>query len=425
MNPILRFLYFLFKVTVRTGARIYYPDTVVLNRERLRFKGPALLVSNHPNTLMDVLNTAAKVDEQVFFLANAGLFSTPFTNWLFNTLYCIPIQRPADTGGKPLQNDEAFARCDAFLAGGGTLYIAPEGGSEMERRLRPLKTGTARIGFSAESKADYALGLIIQPVGLSYGSFLHCGGRLVVNAAEPIRFADFREAYEKDPQGTVRDVTTLLENRLRDSLIDTTDATEDGLARGLESMLQHEEPLKGEARFRREKELTVRLADLHKAQPDAYADLLERAAVYFASGVRDITVKNGGGGHIVAAIAGFLPFLYGYLNHILPIGIPKWLAKKLNIYIGYTSTVKFALGALTVPLFYWLQTRLVSAYVPGYWWIVYLTSLPLSAWWLWRYNKILRLWRSERKWRGLSGGEREKMKATREDLAGLAQRLMD
>lgn len=416
MNPILKALYWLFKVTVRLGAWIYYPDTVVLHGERLRFKGPALVVSNHPNTLMDALNTASHVRQQVFFLANAGLFSTPFTNWLFNTLYCIPIQRTTDTGGKPLKNDEAFARCDEFLGKGGALYIAPEGTSWMDRQLRPFKTGTARIAFSAESQNNYELGLIIQPVGLSYGSFLHCGGRLVVHAAEPIRVADFRAAYEEDPQAAVRALTILAEDRTRGALIQTKDEGEDTLARRLESILQNEEPLKGGARFYREKNLTENLAEFHERHPGKYAALQDLGEQYFNAEIRDSVIRKAGGHTWVIVAIGFLPWLYGYLNHVFAVGIPKMMVRALNVYIGYTSTIKFSVGALTVPLFYGLQTRLVAAWAPWPWFWVYLLSLPVSAWWLWRYNKVLKVWEAERKWGKLSAERRGELKAMRQTI---------
>ena len=106
-------------------------------------------------------------NRQVAFLANASLFASSFANW-FLSQYCVPIQRKTDVANKNVDNDKSFERCDAFLSNGGCLYIAPEGTSDMERRLRPIKTGTARIALSAEAKNAFQLGLKIIPVGLTY-----------------------------------------------------------------------------------------------------------------------------------------------------------------------------------------------------------------------------------------------------------------
>jgi 1-acyl-sn-glycerol-3-phosphate acyltransferase len=118
--------------------------------------------------MLDPLNAAEEIQTEVFFLANAGLFKNPVAGWILRKLYCIPIQRYEDTGGKPLNNKASFEQAIRHLAQGGCLYIAPEGTSYVNRRLRKLKTGTARIAFATESSHDFQLGLCILPVGLNY-----------------------------------------------------------------------------------------------------------------------------------------------------------------------------------------------------------------------------------------------------------------
>ncbi len=132
MSGFLYVFYRFLKVLVRTTLRILHPRTVTLHEERLHYDYPGLLLSNHPNTMIDALRAAASNGPQVFFLANASLFAHPVLNWLLNKLYCIPIQRPKDVKGEqPLRNEQSFARSYAHLARGGTMYIAPEGGSEL------------------------------------------------------------------------------------------------------------------------------------------------------------------------------------------------------------------------------------------------------------------------------------------------------
>ncbi|MCB0376473.1 MAG: 1-acyl-sn-glycerol-3-phosphate acyltransferase, partial [Sinomicrobium sp.] len=236
MNPLLYALYQLLKVIVRLALRIFYPSKKYIHAERLRFDYPAILVSNHPNTLLDPLTVAAKTQKLVFFLANAGLFKSAFGNWFFNTFFCIPVTRPQDTNGqKKVSNEDSFARANDHLTSGGVLYIAPEGTSEMERRLRPLKTGTARIALSTEKKNDYKLGMAIIPVGLTYYRPRICGSRQIVNVGQPIFPQQYAEAYEADPIQAARTLTADLENEMRTLLIDTKDKTEDQRLRLLES----------------------------------------------------------------------------------------------------------------------------------------------------------------------------------------------
>lgn len=133
------FLYILVKVALY----VYYRIKIEGPGDR-SIQGPLIILSNHPNTLMDPLLIVSHLRRMAFFLANAGLFSTRLTNAILSTLYCIKIERPTDVG-RPINNADNFAKSRHHLQGGGALYIAPEGTSIREYGLRPLKTGFARI----------------------------------------------------------------------------------------------------------------------------------------------------------------------------------------------------------------------------------------------------------------------------------------
>ena len=73
--------------------RIYYREIIIVNPERTQINHPTLLASNHPSTLTDPLHTASILSVHPHFLINAGMVQHWFTNWFFNTFYCIPIAR--------------------------------------------------------------------------------------------------------------------------------------------------------------------------------------------------------------------------------------------------------------------------------------------------------------------------------------------
>ncbi len=406
-------IYWFLKNLVRVAIRIYYPRTTILNRPGLYFDNPAILVSNHPNTLIDILLSASRIHRQAFFLANAGLFKTPLSNWFFSTFYCIPIQRYDDTGGKPLNNAEAFARCDAFLGSGGVLFIAPEGASWMERRLQKLKTGTARIAFSAESKKDFQLGLKIHPVGLTYEDPQRFGSRVLVNVGEPIRVADFREAYEQNPIEAVRILTAFLEDRMRDLTIDTKDNDEDQLLRILERIRRNDHPeWSNEKHFLEAQSVMENLREWQASSPERFEAFRARALAYGqqldALGLRDRAVVARWKPYaallrwlqLPLALIGLPVFLYGWLNHLLPAGIPVLVKQKMKLYPGYDATVKLMVGVLTFPLFYWLQSEAVEAWLgtTASWW--YLLTLPVAGWLAFWFQKQVPKWRVDwRLWR--------------------------
>ena len=99
--------------------------------------------------------------------------------WLMAQTNSIPIYRRQDADGtdpaaqvSPEElarpNEATFGRCYDYLGQGGTIMIFPEGTSVSERRLRPLKTGAARIALGAEARHDFKLGLHMLPVGINY-----------------------------------------------------------------------------------------------------------------------------------------------------------------------------------------------------------------------------------------------------------------
>ncbi|MBI5915776.1 MAG: 1-acyl-sn-glycerol-3-phosphate acyltransferase [Bacteroidetes bacterium] len=231
MNPVLLVIYHLLKYVVKAALRVYYSKITATGRPRTRFGTPCIVVSNHPSTLLDPLNAVVEVKSEVFFLANAGLFRNPVAAWLLRKLYCIPIERVQDTGGKPLDNAASFEQSSRHLARGGCLYVAPEGSSFVERRLRKFKTGTARIAFDAESRRHFQLGLTILPVGLNYSDPTQFRSELLKVYGEPIRVANFQKNWEEDQIEAVRTLTEQIEEQLSALIIDTENDAEDQLLR--------------------------------------------------------------------------------------------------------------------------------------------------------------------------------------------------
>ena len=101
INPILYLFFNFVKGLVLIVCRLFYAKKYFINPAPLKkIKRPAIIVSNHPSTLMDPLNVSKEVNGIVFFLANAGMFKHWFSNWFFSTCYCIKIERKEDVGAK-------------------------------------------------------------------------------------------------------------------------------------------------------------------------------------------------------------------------------------------------------------------------------------------------------------------------------------
>ncbi len=374
-----RLIYGYLKGLALAALWINFRKRTIIGKHRLKAKRPTILVSNHPSTLLDPLNVAAHVPMYVHFLANAGLFQTRFGNWFFNTFYCIPIARKEDKPNPKVNNTSSFARCDEFLNGGGCLFIAPEGTSWMDRTMRPFKTGTARIAFSALQESDFSLDLVIQPVGVNYTAPEAFRSRVFMKVANPIVVKQYKEQYEKDPYQAVRSLTDQLEEKVRSMVIDTHSEEEDVLVKRLEEMQQNRDYKDDLGHFKRTKTLIEQLRVYAAESATEYKSFEEQVHQYFdrlaINHTRDVAISRKGKLKWLKLLFGLPFFLYGAINNALTAGTIYGVVRKLKLYVGYNASARMVLGLIVLPLFYGLQTWLVWSLSNGYIALAYLLSL--------------------------------------------------
>ncbi|MCF8245368.1 MAG: 1-acyl-sn-glycerol-3-phosphate acyltransferase [Saprospiraceae bacterium] len=396
MNPILYVLYYFFKYFIRLCAWVYYAKVTITGERHHRSRNPCILVSNHPSTLLDPLNVAIRVNAEIKFLANASLFQNPVASWLLNRLYCIPIERHQDTGGKPLDNAASFRHATKHLSGGGCLYVAPEGSSFVERRLRKIKTGTARIAFAAEKANNWQLGLTVLPVGLNYSDPTKFRSELLTVFGESIRVADFREDYDINPVNAVNCLSEAIGEHIGAQIIDCEDGQQDGLLHHLETILQSEAHLPPAGQLRRTQAVLGRLRQWKADAPSAYEAFCTSVFAYFKRikllKISDLQIVQPQNSQNTIWLAAALPlFVAGWLSHILPCFFTKKITTALNGDYHWIPTYKFTAGVVLYPLFIWGQTWLVGKLAVhfdlGDWvkWAYLLAFVPLgllAEWWL-------------------------------------------
>src|SRR3989441_6850811 len=129
----------------------------------------------------------------------------PVIGFFCRAFEAIPVHRRQDAGSDPAQNRETFDTARVVLARGGAIAIFPEGTSHSDPKLRPVKTGAARIAFGAAGALGDASPIRIVPAGLYYrakrtfrsAALLYFGGPFAV---EPVAL----EPGEEPPAGLVR-----------------------------------------------------------------------------------------------------------------------------------------------------------------------------------------------------------------------------
>jgi 1-acyl-sn-glycerol-3-phosphate acyltransferase len=177
-------------------------------------EGPVLVVANHPNSLLDPLMIFWAAGRATRPLAKAPLFEMPIIGSILHGLGGLPVYRRQEDPSLMGRNEETFRAAVAALRAGDAVQIFPEGRSHSEPALAPLRTGAARIALRAEEESDWALGLKIVPVGLTYTRKVFFRGRAVVALGAPLAVVGFRDDYAADPTKTVRALTDEIAVRL-------------------------------------------------------------------------------------------------------------------------------------------------------------------------------------------------------------------
>ena len=410
----LRWFYRFLRGTIYYSVRLYFRRVNVIGAEHLQFDGPAIVVGNHPNTLLDPFLVGVHSYPLFYFLANAGLWKTLPGRLFFGGTYCIPVARRKDGGVPGVDNDNSFAAASAHLQRGGTLYIAPEGGSELERRIRPVKTGTARLILQTLRDTDFRLPLKLVSAGLTYSDPTKFQSEVWIHAA-PVAYPQVApEAYRERYRDLVKEITEKIQRQLEALTLVTRDDAEDALLRHLETLLRHRQPLAGPDTFYRSRDLLIGLQALSTTEyeqlrldTDEYVDLLDQHRLsdrLYVDRYRPTAL-------------GFPLYVYGFINNVLAAAVVDTVAHGIVADDSYRSTARWFGGLLLLPLLYAGQIAVIQAAF-GRWWVslLYALSLLPGGLFAYRYHQRLTVLAERWQYRRLAPSVRQRLDQLRRSI---------
>ena len=196
-------------------------------------RGPALLLGNHPNALLDPLFLAWAAQRPIRFLAKAPLFKTPVLGWLVRGSGSIPVYRRQDDPTQTAKNDETFRAVHDALAAGSAVALFPEGISHSQPSLAPLKTGAARIALGAVPRTGGAFPII--PVGLVFREkqIFRSDAHAAVGA--PVEWDDLASRGPEDVEA-VRELTDRIDRAMRTVTLNLARWEDDAVVRTAEAI---------------------------------------------------------------------------------------------------------------------------------------------------------------------------------------------
>jgi 1-acyl-sn-glycerol-3-phosphate acyltransferase len=411
-------LYKILKLLVTVGIRFYYREIKIKNRHHLDCDSPAILVANHPNTLMDAWMMGYVSHKPIYFMAKATFFNSPLKLRILSSLNMIPINRAGEGKTNGVNNTDSFEACYQLLESGRQLVIFPEGTSYLERHLRELKTGTARIALEAEKRRiesqqkginEEQKPLKIIPIGLNYLEANRFRSSVLVQVGSAISVQDYVSDYLQNTGQASRKLTEAMRVRMEQLLVNMDEKEEELLVESLHKMLHSHylhadaKGVEGELLHIREirdavQQLTItkpwvisEIRDLMKElewKVEKFAiraDFLDRRFRSWMF-IRQLVFS-------MFFILFALPFFaYGALHNIFQYTFTDYLIPKITKEVEYFAPLAVLLGLILYPLTYLGFVALVDFLVDLSFWqqFIYFWSMPVFGFFAFGFFKYLK-----------------------------------
>jgi len=342
---------------------------------------------------MDGILLLAVVPRRLVSVAKAPLFSHPLIGPFLRLIGALPVHRRQEGGTDPARNAALFAASTATLRRGETILIFPEGVSQPEPTLMPLRTGAARMLLAAEQDGTGPVTLL--PAGLTFhepGTFRT--GWALIEIGEPVATADCVALARAEPEEATRRLTARLGEALHALLAEVDDRHTLRLVEHAERLWRQEREggerdAAASAEWRRRAARAHRYLARHdparlaalRAAMERYAKDSEAAGLRTATVLRPpsagATARYAAGQ--VAALLGALPLAaVGLASHLGPYWL-TWLAvRAARPEPDVEATFKLSAALLLYPLA-WIAEGWLLARAGGPWLVAVFVLLLLPS----------------------------------------------
>jgi len=388
-------LYRTLKFIIGIGMRLYYREIKVKNENFLEHDGPMIIIANHPNTLMDAWMIGHVCHQPIYFMAKGTFFNTPLKRKILNSLNMIPINRNVAEKVDGVSNEDSFEACYKVLGEGKTLVIFPEGNSLMERQLRQLKSGTARIALETESRNNGKLNLRVVPMGLFYSQAEKFRSSAMITIEQGLFVTDYLEEFKTHPSVAAKKLTQKFRTHLERVLVTAENTEQENLIDSINLILSKKENAnnieKSEAFLKHIKE---RIEEIQLVHPYRVAEIqqlvqaikwqsekLEIQSDFINRRFRSRLYLTQVFISILFLLIGFPIFLFGFIHNVIPFQLTAVFVPRLTKNVEYYAAIAVLLGLVLYPLNYiGFTIGFNHLFHPPLWLkTLYFISLPISG----------------------------------------------
>ena len=406
------------------ALKVFLRKVTLSHTERIPRGKPVILAANHPTAFMEPCVLACFLDRPLYFLVRGDIFVKKFYISLLRALHMLPVYRLKDRGYKFVKaNFETFDTCYDALHACKTIMVLAEGNTIAEKRLRPLKKGTARVAFGTIDKYPDIEDVYVVPVGVNFDYMDRFRAEVMVDFGEPLSVRSYYAQYYANNNEGIETFTTGLAQRMKALLVNIERMEDETLTEHLLLMARSARPaallpVLGQNPELLQEEMAIADAvnalpkaerTARAAQCKAYFDAIEQA------GVDDRTVLENrapGAGETAGIMLGTPLFLAGYLLNYLPGRIARYLADTQVKSVEFYAPVMLA-AAMLLYFVYFIALAALGFRLWGWWGLGATALVAALGYFAVLYREAFSAWRKRLRWRRLSRAERERLQGLR------------
>lgn len=335
---------------------------------------PVILALNHPTAFIEPCILATTLPQELHFLVRGDFFRQPLHNNLLRGMGCLPVFRMKDGGYENIKNNYlTFKTTYKALSEGEPIIILAEGTSFHEKRLRPLKKGTARLAFGTMTEFGVETDVHIVPVGVNYTYADKFRSEVMIEFNEPIRAADYWDTYQENNARGIKQMTAELRKRMEEKIViidekDDEDFVEQQFVLSRNGKPQPIMPVLSKTgyRFKAEKRISDTINKMsetekqeHKSATNAYFTKLKELNI---SDLGLLSAGQYGIGSVLALFLGWIPFAIGYCFNAPPLLLSNYIGSEKTKYIEFKAPVTVAVAMVAYPL-WWLLLLIIAGFI--------------------------------------------------------------
>jgi 1-acyl-sn-glycerol-3-phosphate acyltransferase len=422
-------LYRLLKIIMTTGLRFFYRHIHFAGAENIPRRGPAIIIANHPSSLMDAALLGILLRRPVYFFARGDVFINGPVTRILSWLHMMPVHNHQAGRHTLGANQDSFSTGQKILNKGGIIVFFPESNSHVEHQLLPFRKGVFRLAFLTAAEAGFRYEIPVIPAGISYDHPRAARRELTVKIGEPILLSSYRSLYAENPAGCLLQISKDAYTRMMDLVLHIEDPdrlfTAD-LALEMDRS-SRKIPLlpwiqKNTTKLDREQAICRRINGWDSGK---FSLIRERSVGYSgkleALGIPDRSVarpRMPAFGDRALLLVFLLPAALGWLANALPVLIARRVADKKVYRQDFYSWIFVACYSLLY--LFWIILLAEFSFLLPYPWRAWLLGVPLAGLLAYYYVDGWHCWRRARNWQRLGT---EGQKALQEERSAL-EKLM-